>query len=527
MVETMIDPALNKAWKDACRILFGQEIGELADYGDWLAEMVDAPMAKKSSISGKDVVHSRTEYSEKSRSISLDEIDVSKRFEPLNINEIKDIDSIIEAISDRIFYTGNIVLGNSKEIQKSSNINDSFYAYNTTLSGNSKYMAFCTLARMDTYGFGGNAFSQCDFCVKCHELTRVKRSFELWMSQDCSDCYYSHGLKNSTNCFFSFNLDNARYSIGNLALLPDKYKELKTKLISEMMEELKGKKRLPSLPEIVNECKDGISLPGGNSKPSAAQTVDNKKINEEFAKTYEIIFKKKPARKIDEYSPWLSRHVRGFERCKSAASEREVFLAKYGNYCDLPKNRLLTLDEAKWIGQMLKLTAEEANDIDFKNASKKIGKIAFFNTDIQDGQNANNLECTILIDAFNCYRSVCTVYSKFCAYSFWPRSSQHIFGGDTVFDSGFCINSYNSVNLQRCMEMDGCNTCSDSYFCHNCENLTNSMFCFNIKNKRYAIGNAEVGMDNYAKIKSGILEQLCQELEKSGTTKYDIFGLGT
>ena len=198
----MFDPALSKAWKDACRVLFGQEIGELSDYSDWLAEMVDAPIVKKSSISGKEVIHSRADYSESARSISLEEIDIGKKFEPLNINEIKDIDSIIEAIQDRIFYTGNIILGNSKEVQKSSNINDSFYVYNTTLSGNSKYMAFCTLARLDSYGFGGNAFSQCDFCIKCHELTRVKRSFELWMSQDCSDCYYSHGLKNSSNCFF-------------------------------------------------------------------------------------------------------------------------------------------------------------------------------------------------------------------------------------------------------------------------------------------------------------------------------------
>ena len=38
----MFDPLLSKAWKDACRVLFGQEIGELQDYSDWLAEMVDA-----------------------------------------------------------------------------------------------------------------------------------------------------------------------------------------------------------------------------------------------------------------------------------------------------------------------------------------------------------------------------------------------------------------------------------------------------------------------------------------------------
>ncbi|MBI5228011.1 hypothetical protein HY988_05470 [Candidatus Micrarchaeota archaeon] len=521
----MMDAELDKSWKDTCRILFGQEIGSLGEYEKWLGELVDLPVVRKSSISGKEVIFSTTDYSEKAKAMSLDEVDVNKKFPPLTINEIKDIDSIVAAVQDRIYYTGNMILGNSKYIQSSSNINDSFYIYNSTVAGNCKNMAFCTLTRADNCGFGGNAFSQCDFCLKCHELTRVKRSFELWMSQDSADCYYSHGLKNCANCFFSFNLENKKYAIGNLEIGPEKYKEIKTALQTQMVDVVKKAKRLPSLVEIVANAKGKVEVPKIAIVPKPAPATDKSKIEEAFGQTMQIILKKRPAKPIDHYEKWLVNHTHGLEKCKSAASCKEVYLAAYGNYSDLPKSRLLNLEESKTFGAAVRLTAQELEGIDLKNAGAKIGKIAFFNTDIQDGQYINDIECTITIDAVSCYRAVCAVYSKYVAYSFWPRSSQYIFGCDSVFDSSFCVNCYHSVNLQRCFEMESCSSCSDAMFCHNCENLQECMFCFNTKNKRYAIGNVELGRESYMKIKDRILEQINSEIEKSGKLRYDIFSL--
>ena len=94
-----------------------------------------------------------------------------------------------------------------------------------------------------------------------------------------------------------------------------------------------------------------------------------------------------------------------------------------------------------------------------------------------------------------------------------------------MFYAGFCVNCYHSNNLQRCLECDSCSNCSDCYFCHNCENLRDCLFCFNTKNKRYAIGNVEVGKEEFVRIKQLILEQIWNELEKTGSLKYEIFGL--
>ncbi|MFA5105782.1 MAG: hypothetical protein WC506_02360 [Candidatus Micrarchaeia archaeon] len=517
--------ALEKAWASTCKVLFGEEAGSMKLYEKWLCELVDQPVVRKSAVSGKEVIFSTKNYPEDAKAISLDEVDQGRKYAPLDINQIKDIDSIVQAVRDRCLYAGNMILGNSKHVGKSSNINDSFYVYSTTLSGNDKYMAYCTLARLDNYGFGGNAFSQCEFCLKCHELTRVKRAFELWMSQDCSDCYYSHGLKNCANCFFSFNAQNKKYAIGNLELPPDKFKDLRAKLLSEMLGELKSKKRLPSLIEMVERG----GKPNAPKMPQAAAGTpglqDKGKIESAFASTMQLMLGKKLTRGIDAYGPWLASHTRGFDRCKSAASGKDIYLAHYGNYTDLPRNRLLTLEEAKAFGHDAKIGLADAEGMGIASAGEKISKIAFFNSDIADGQNPNDIECTINIDAANCYRAVCSVYSKYAAYSFWPRSSEHVFGCDTVFDSAFCVNCYNSVNLKRCLEMDSCNGCSDCLYCHNCENLANSMFCFNAKNLKYAIGNVEIGREAYMKIKAVVAGQLWQELEKTGKARRGIFSL--
>ncbi|MCX6771910.1 MAG: hypothetical protein NTX79_07695 [Candidatus Micrarchaeota archaeon] len=518
------DAALEKAWASTCRVLFGEELGALPQYHAWLSDLVDLPIVRKSALSGKDVIYSTNDYPKAAKPISLDEVDLNRKFPPLSINQVKDIESIVAAIQDRTYYAGSMVLGNSKFVKGCSNINDSFYMQSTTLSGNDKYMAYCTLARLDSYGFGGNAFSQCEFCLKCHELTRVKRSFELWMSQDSADCYYSHGLKNCTSCMFSFNIQNKRFCIGNVELSPEKYKEIRAKLLSEMVGAAKRDRRLPSLIEIVGKAKavaPKITL--ANAAPCAP--LDKSKIEAAFASTMQIIFGKRPSKGIDAYGAWLVKHTRGFDRCKSASSGKEIYLAHYGNYCDLPKDRLLTLEEAKQSGQSAKLLQSDLEGFGLANAGAKLSKIAFFNSDISDGNNMNDIECTINIDAVNCYCSVCSVYSKFAAYSFWPRTCEHVFGCDTVFDSSFCVDCYRGVKLTRCLEMDSCNACSDCLYCHNCENMQNCMFCFNAKNKSYAVGNAEMGREAYLQAKKRVVEQLAGELDKDCKLGFDIFAL--
>ncbi|MCL6089032.1 MAG: hypothetical protein M1530_02605, partial [Candidatus Marsarchaeota archaeon] len=101
--------------------------------------------------------------------------------------------------------------------------------------------------------FGTNEGGETGFCMRCGIVYRNSRSFELWIGGNTSDSYYSYGLEGCKDCMFCFNLVGRSNSIGNLALPRDKYSELKSKLLSELRAELREKRKLPSLIELISQ----------------------------------------------------------------------------------------------------------------------------------------------------------------------------------------------------------------------------------------------------------------------------------
>ena len=516
---------LDRRWRNVCKVLFKEDIGPLSDYAAWLAKNNEPVAHRKSSLSGKDVAYAIGAYPDGAKWIGLDEIDLYRNFKPVGINEMKDIEGLVAALQDRFYYTGNIVLGNSGFVQKSSSISDSFYMHETGKFGDSKYLAYSTLGRLCEDCFGCNGIGESQFCIKSYETFREKRCFEFWMGQNSSDCYYSHNLGSCTDCMFSFNMKNRRFAIGNLELPADKYRSIKGGLLSQIASELKRKKSAPSLIEIVGKAtivKPGIPKMGSETKPAE----NMKPIEEGFATTCQLLFGTKLAGGIDSYAIWLKRHVRKSEECKSAASGKVVRRWDYCNYFLLPKDRLLTQPEALALGEQERITEGEARGLALPNAAEIIGKLAFFSTEYEEGTNTNVIECPTPTQAANCYRTSPVVYSKYCAYAFWPRSCEHVYGCNAMFDSEFCINCYHSVKLKRCFEMDSCRDCAGSYFCHNCENVQDSMFCFNTKNKRYAIGNAEIGREKFLEAKKTLLGWINRELGAKKALALDIYNIG-
>ena len=52
------------------------------------------------------------------------------------------------------------------------------------------------------------------------------------------------------------------------------------------------------------------------------------------------------------------------------------------------------------------------------------------------------------------------------------------------------------------------------------------MFCWNVKGKRYAIGNTQLDPVKYKQVKDAVLNQMADELEKNKELKWDIFNIG-
>ena len=98
--------ALDKAWKSTCRVLFGEEVGGLAPFAEWLREYDYVTRSESSSVSGKPITFAMDDYSPSAHFVSLDETDFQKKFEPIGINDLKDIDRLVRAASERFSYTG-------------------------------------------------------------------------------------------------------------------------------------------------------------------------------------------------------------------------------------------------------------------------------------------------------------------------------------------------------------------------------------------------------------------------------------
>lgn len=515
---------LNRSWKSLSRILLGEEVGEMKDYEKWLCEYMEPMYSRKSVLSGEDVYIAVPDYSKDARFISINEVPSLPKPEPLGINQVKDIDSIISALRERFLYSGNVILSNSRDVHSSTNVQNSFHVLNSNFIIDSEYIAHSSQVRNGKHLVGCNYDAYSSFMARGYETFRNSRCFEVWKAFDDSDAYYSFGAHGCQNVLFSFNIKNKKNMIGNIELPKDKFASLKAKLLSEMRGELKRNKRLPSLLEIVSTRKELPAIPSGfNADEPPPDTQDKKPIEDAFASTSKIILGKE-LNGIDAYAKWLSRHVCSFKHAKSVVSGKPTMKGLHFPYRLFPEDRLVTEAESFKLGETLKLDEKDLPSL--QSIQDSLWKIAFFISDIRLDENRNLINVATANHSQNCYHGPVYSYNQYCAFCFWPRSSKYAFGSSMAFSSNFCIKAHNSLNLSRCFEVDSCSDSSDLYFSHNCENVRDSMFCFNSKNLKHAIGDSPLPPEKYKVVRSSLLEQLHSELERKKELNWDIYNIG-
>ena len=517
-------PEVKKNWKATCRVLLGEEVGELDDFSEWLYDYNGPRRIEKSEKSGKPVLSYDGRYSSGAKWISLDEVDFSAPAPALSINQVKDIDSIVQGISELAIYTGNMCLGNSAHVEDSATVMDSHYIFHSESVWDSKYVAYTTHAIGECV-FGGKCVSS-NFLIRCNTI-HSERCFEASKCDLCSGLYYAHGLSSCHDCMFSFNLRSKRNRIGNLELPKDKYAALKQKLVAEMHENLKKDKWLPHHLDLFKSCKpDYSALRVVYSKMplQPPKKTDTAAIEEAFSQTTKLVFGI-PYKGIDKYAPWLKRNTRRFEDGKSCASGKPLLVPEYADFTLFPRDRLLGFEEAEFIGERLAISEAEAESLTLAGAGSILSKVGYFSPDWKSGNNFNNIGCPIEFNCTDCYRSIINLFSKRCAFGWWPRESEYLFGHNRTRHSAFCINCFDSEKIQRCFEVSEARDCTGCYYCHNVENVHDSMFCFNTKNKKYAVGNVEVGREKYSEVKALVLAQLNAELSKTNSIALSIFNL--
>lgn len=521
--------ALNKAWKATCRVLFGEETGEIADCSEWLSEYLDKTRNDKSSVSGKSVTLSQNDYSKSARFRAFDEVDFGAKFQPLSINEMKDIDSVIEAIEERVYYTGNVILGNSSNVADSSSVAESHFVLGSTMVFDSKYVAYSQYVRRCDHVFGMMGSDKNIHAAKSTgaEMTRC---FECHMVEALFDCYYCAKVQNCHDCMFCFGAENESYLIGNAKLPKEKYLALKKKLVLEIAESIRKNGRVFSILELLQKA--GRYKPDSRLKFAKEREIPTslEPIEKAFSQTTGLLLGKKLTG-IESYAKYLSKHVPMNEIHPSALSGSKTVSCGYRVHMlklhDFSK-RVATDEELRQVGKVgVDAGVLEGLGMDAEKAASILHPVAYMNLDKVVGQAINLRDCSVVINAQDCYCGSAFTWCKKCAYCFWSSVSEQVFGSACVFDSSFCVKCFYSKKMTRAFECDGCESCSDTYFSHNCENVRDSMFCFNSKNLTYAIGNGVLEQDKYKGIKGALIAQIGEELEGNKGLKWDIFNIGS
>ncbi|MCK4319874.1 hypothetical protein KAW38_04870 [Candidatus Micrarchaeota archaeon] len=514
---TKVYEKLNNVWKSTCRIIFGDEIGELKEYEKWLSEYREPFLKKKSAISGKDVYCSTPHYCEGAKFVSLDEVDFNKKFEPLSINEVKDIDSIVEGLQERFYYTGNVTLQNSKFVEGSSDIINSHFVLNSNFIADSQYIAYTSEIRFSKYLFGVSCCAYFNNVIRGTGFN-TSNSLESWLTWESNGCYYTINVRGCTDIMFSFGLTGKRNMIGNLQLSKEEYYKTKEKLLEQLRDELIKNKRLPGIFELaIGEPPKVEGITRGNVEETDLAPIENA-----FKTTTKMILGKE-LENIDNYKDWLLRNTIGVQEIPSAITGEPTYLEDLIPYTLVPKDRVVNDKESFKASEILKI--KEVTE-DLRELKERFGRIILYPVQTEGQENKNVTKTAATRNCVDCYYGSIYIENEKCAYSFWPRNSKYIFGSSMAFSSNSCVNCYSSSNISRCFEVDGCSNSAGLYFSHNCENVHDSMFTFNAKNLRYSIGNATYSPDQYNKIKYSILEQITNELEERKDLKWNIYNIG-
>ena len=521
MGDTELYSRLNGKWQSTCRLFFGREIGELARYKGWLCESLEPFEKRKSARSGKEVV-AVGPYPQGAPFISFDEVDYSRKFEPLSLNEMKDIDSIQSALGQRAVFCGNAILGNSSHAEESTGMEDCHYVLGCHTFHTSQDLAYCTIGREVKSSFGSSVIGESIHNIRGHNTWRTARCLCCQRVYESSDIAYSYYLDGCTECMFCFGLMGKRRMVGNAQLSESEYARVKKKLLSDIADELEAKGRAPSILELLP--KQAPRLPK-LARKSPAPAFDESKVQTAFDEACNVVLGRKLG-SVRDFKGYLTKYTRNISSVKSAASGEAVYLGGYAIDHDLAaKGRVVKLWELHGICQTRQVPESlSAGRISLSGIGELISPVAVFSTE-EFVLTTNAAECSTVHFGNNVLCCSRAYHAKDCAYSCWPRDCDHMFGIDATRNSSFCIHCYNSYKLSRCFEADTSQNCTGCYFIHNCENVHDSMFCFNVKNLRYAIGNSEVGKEEFARVKKLVLSEILSSLGKKHDCPIGIYGI--
>ncbi|MCX6769656.1 MAG: hypothetical protein NT051_03170 [Candidatus Micrarchaeota archaeon] len=518
---------INVDFKNTCRILFGKEIGELEEFGDYLREAMFAHRMAKSSVSGKQVMLSSPFYPQGARVVSQEELPLAK-FAPISINDIKDVDTLFEAAQERAVFCGNKTFGATLGASEADNCADCANAYHSHDIYNVKNCAYCSNGRISESVYGVSGFCRSSHSMRCVVCAGpgmgVSRCFEVHSSAGTSGSYFSYNCSGCSDLMFCFNLRGKSNCIGNLQLSRERYSTIRAKLVSEMAQKLRKDKRLFSLVDLA----EGDRCRGNERVASKLETLAFSPMPPTVRRAFEsccrVVLGSQPS-ELERYCGWLAPKAARVSKVKGFEGE-QTFHADFPLIGKLPACSLASLGTALSSPQKRQISISEGETPGLEEIAGRAGKIALFTFEKREGRCLDISETAGASDAVGCHRLLFAFTSSLSGLSSIVTESKYIFGGYLrMLNSEFCISCFNLTQCKGCLEADSSYRSSGLYFCHNCEDVENGILCFNLKGARYAVLNQPVGKEEFARVKKMLLEYINRELEEKGELGRSIFEL--
>jgi len=512
---------IDASFRRLCAILFGREIGGLLEFEPYLKEAMLPYTIAKSGASGKDVCLGSPHYPKGAKFVRAEEIGgnggAASRF---GVNDIKDIDSLFRAAEEGMAYCGNKTFGRNHNIDMADNAIDCIDVYCAHNVRNVKKGAYISCVRESECVFGILAFPKINYSIRCLEGINVNRMFETYYTTHSSDMYYSFNCYNCSDVIFGFNLRGKRHVIGNVQLAPEKYFELKKKLVSEMAQLLSKNKRIFSVSDLAGmRAKES----GGERNATFIPIVPApKSVERAFSDATKIVLGKERAG-IGQYANYLQERavpVRKMQgKIRNAAYRPDLPLVS-----ELPASVLCSREEA--MAENAPLVSEGQLSLPLAELATEAVKKASITLEMMEGESREVPEVTQAIDSTESWSEWDATSSSRSACSTGVIQSKYVFGGYfRILDSEFCVNCYDVVEARRCFEVDSSSRCTDCYFCHNVEGCESCILCFNAKGKRYAVLNQEVGREEFLRVKKLLLDYVNGELNRKKAVDRSIFKL--
>ncbi|MBI5061006.1 MAG: hypothetical protein HZB67_01710 [Candidatus Aenigmarchaeota archaeon] len=252
-------------------------------------------------------------------------------------------------------------------------------------------------------------------------------------------------------------------------------------------------------------------------------------LEKEFSTTCRLLLGSELLGTLDDYGKWLGRHVPLPHLSKSALSGKDVWLPPPLSFrrTYFTTKRVISMEEMDLVNSSPFSAGEIANSSPADIKNKFIKPLVYVCGNFRYQEHQNVEKCSGAGGGVNLYYGE-DVYLgvKNIGYSNYTLYCENMFGCHGCLHSKFSIHAYNSTNVTRCFEVEGCENSSDLLFCHNCEGTSNAILCFNAKNLRYAVGNVEVGPDEFARVKKILLDYAISELREKKMLNADIYDVG-